>query len=94
MRLRERNADEKHDGPEIVESEMHRGQLVPGQRRKGAVEQPEQHHRRPADEIDMSMQMRLIKALVDATQMQADQNEPAVDVFHGILSLSFGFETD
>jgi hypothetical protein len=42
----------------------------------------------------MGMQMRLIKALVDATKMQADQNEPAVDVFRGILPLSFGFETD
>jgi hypothetical protein len=79
-------------------------QLVLGQGRKGAVEQPEQHHRRPADEIDMGMQMRLIEALVDADPdaegkaegaiQQPDQNEPAVDVFYGLPFLRLGFTSD
>ena len=66
MRLCQRDAHKKRHGTEIVESEMHGGQLVLGERRKGAIEQPEQHHRGPADEIDMGVQMRLIEALVDA----------------------------
>jgi hypothetical protein len=67
-------------------------QLVLGQGRKGAEEQPEQ------------MQMRLIEALVDAdpdaegkaegAMQQPDQNEPPVDVFHGLPFLRLGFTSD
>ena len=52
----------------------------------------------------MGMQMRLLEALVDADPdaeckaespiEQPDQNEPAVDIVHEILSLSVAIETD
>jgi len=52
----------------------------------------------------MGVQMRLLEALVDANPdaeaeaenpiKQPDQNEPAVDVFHQILSLRHDFKTD
>jgi len=45
---------------------MHRSQSVLGERRKDAIEQPEQHHGSQADEIDMGVQMRLIETLIDA----------------------------
>jgi len=49
----------------------------------------------------MGVQMRLFETLdpdaegkAESPVEQRDQNEPAVDAFHEILSLSFGFETN
>ena len=66
MGLRERDAGKKDDGAEIEENEMDARQFALGQRRKGAVEQAEQHHRGEAHEIDMGVQMGLIEAFIDA----------------------------
>ena len=51
----------------------------------------------------MGVQMRLLETLVDAdpdaegkaeSSVEQPKNEPAVDAFNEILSLSFGFETN
>jgi hypothetical protein len=95
---------EEDDGAEIVDDEVWRRQFARRERGEGAVEEAEQHHRGKADQIDMGVQMSLLEALVDAYPnaeaeaenpvQQADQYEPAVDVFHGILPVRHDFGTD
>jgi hypothetical protein len=95
MRLRQRNTGKEDNGTERIDDEMHGSELALGQRRVGAVKQPEQHHRGEADQIDVCVQMRLLKVLVDADPnaeseaeqavQQANQNEPAIDIAHAFL---------
>jgi hypothetical protein len=104
VRLRQRNTHEEDDGAHIEENKVQRRQSAHRKGREGAVEQPEHHHRGKSDQVDMGMQMRLLEALVDADPdaegkaespiEQPDQNEPAVDIVHEILSLSLAIETD
>ena len=89
MRLRKGEAGEEQDGADRVDQEMRKRELALGKRRVGAVDEPEQHHRGEAHEIDVRVHRRKLEALVDAEPnaegeaenavKQPDQNEPAVD---------------
>ncbi len=92
MGLRERKPGNEQDRADGEDDEMGDGELALGELGIGAVDEPEQHHRGEADQVDMRVHGRELEMLAHShpdaegeaenPAEQPDQNEPAVDVLH------------
>ena len=92
MGLSERKPGNEQDRADGEDHEMGDGELALGERGIGAIDEPEQHHRGEADQVDMGVDRGELEMLAhphpnaesetENPAEQPDQNEPAVDVLH------------